>query len=103
MKAFFLFKDGNLVGSPLGYTTKVGAKKSLVGTEDWQEVLNKYDIGNGRKSVPQELIDMGLYEWGTYSNSYIFNRDAWSRKIWSKYFDEHYKIEEKEFEIVFKD
>ena len=27
MKAFFIFKDGELVGSPIGYTSIKGAKK----------------------------------------------------------------------------
>jgi hypothetical protein len=103
MKAFFIFKDGELVGSPIGYTTEKGARKSLVGSEDWCDELYKYDYANACPNAPQELIDMGLYEWSEYTNSYLFNREAWSRKIWNKYFNEHYKIIEKEFDIVFKD
>lgn len=103
MKAYFLFKDGELIGSPIGYTTDKGARKSLVGSEDWCNELFKYDREAIRANPPQELIDMGMYEWSEYTNSYLFNREVWSRKIWNKYFNEHYKIIEKEFDIVFKD
>lgn len=103
MKAFFIFKDGELVGSPIGYTTDKGAKKSLVGCDDYCNVLHKYDFANACENAPQELIDMGMYVWYSSINKYLFNRDVWSRKIWNKYLDEHYKIEEKEFDIVFKD
>lgn len=103
MKAFFIFKDGELVGSPIGYTSDKGAKKSLVGSEDYCNVLHKYDFANACEKAPQELIDMGLYEWYSSINLYLFNRDVWTRKIWNKYFNEHYKIIEKEFDIVFKD
>ena len=103
MKAFFIFKDGELVGSPIGYTTDKGAKKSLVGTDDYMDMLHKYDYANAEESAPQELIDMGMYVWYSSINVYLFNRDVWTRKIWNKYLDEHYKIIEKEFDIVFKD
>ena len=103
MKAFFIFKDGELVGSPIGYTTDKGAKKSLVGTDDYMDMLHKYDYANAEESAPQELIDMGMYVWYSSINVYLFNREVWSRKIWTKYLDEHYKIIEKEFDIVFKD
>lgn len=102
MKAYFIFKDGELVGSPVGYTSIKGAKKSIVGTDDYMDMLHKYDQGPVNKA-PQELIDMGIYVWYSSISSYLFNRDIWNRKIWNKYFDEHYKIEEKEFEIIFKD
>ena len=103
MKAFFIFKDSELVGSPVGYTSIKGAKKSLVGTEDYCNELHKYDYANAQESAPQELIDMGMYVWYSSINAYLFNREVWSRKIWNKYFNEHYKIIEKEFDIVFKD
>lgn len=103
MKAYFIFKDGELVGSPVGYTSIKGAKKSLVGSEDYCNELHKYDYANAEVSAPQELIDMGMYVWENSINLYLFNREVWSRKIWNKYLDEHYKIIEKEFDIVFKD
>lgn len=101
MKAYFIFKDGELVGSPVGYTSIKGAKKSLVRTDDYMDMLRKYDQGPVNKA-PQELIDMGIYVWYNSISSYLFNRDVWNRKIWNKHFNKHYKIEEKEFEIIFK-
>lgn len=103
MKAFFIFKDGEVVGSPIGYTTELGAKKALVGTKEWYTELWKYDKGNGKKTVPQESIDLGLYKWSESVQCYLFDRTVWSRKIWNKYVEEHYKIVEKEFDVVFKD
>lgn len=103
LKAYFIFRDGKVFGSPVGYTTIQGAKKALVGCEDYLNILYKYDLGNGRTSVPQEFIDLGLYVWSDYVKSYLFNREVWTRKIWNKYRDEHYEITEKEFDIIFKD
>ena len=103
MKAFFIFRDGKLFGNSIGYTTEKGARKALVGCEDWYRELRKYDLGNGLQEVPQESIDMGFYEWADCVNCYLFNREVWSRKIWTPYVKEHYQIIEKEFDIVFKD
>ena len=103
MKAFFIFRDGELFGNPIGYTTEKGARKALVGCEDWHRELDRYYIGNGETEVPQESIDMGFYKWGKYVNCYLFDREVWSRKIWTPYVKEHYQIIEKEFDIVFKD
>lgn len=100
MKAYFIYRDGKPFGSIVGYTTEKGARKSLVGTEDWYRELFKYDLGNGRTEVPQESIDMGLYEWHECVQCYLFRRDIWSRKIWQKYFKEHYEIKEEEFNIT---
>ena len=103
MEAYFIFREGcQQVGSLIGYTTEKQAYKALVGSEDWNRELCKYDLGNGRSEVPQELIDLGLYYWSEYTQTYLFRREVWSRKIWSKYVKDHYKIEKREFEIVFK-
>ena len=37
MKAFFIFKDGKVIGNPIGYTTEKGAINSLVGSKEWYE------------------------------------------------------------------
>ena len=42
MKAFFIYRDGKPYGSPTGYTTEKGAKKSLVGCQDWYKVMRPY-------------------------------------------------------------
>lgn len=104
MKAFFIFRDGELYGNPTGYTTEKGAKKSLVGCEDWHNILQEYTEKHFTKECPpnQDFIDCNMYEYSEYTESYIFNREVWSRKFWNRYVKEHYKIIEKEFDIVFK-
>lgn len=105
MKAFFIFRDGELFGSPIGYTTETGAKKALVGCEDWHRILSEYEFTNATftkdNPPPQELIDM--WEYSDYCETYLFKRDVWSKKYWQPYLKEHYKIIEKEFDIIFKD
>lgn len=100
MKAYFIYRDGKPFGSIIGYTTEKGARRALVGCEDWNRELRKYDLGNGHKEVPQESIDLGFYEWHECVQCYLFRRDIWSRKIWQKYLKEHYEIKEKEFDIT---
>lgn len=100
MKAFFIYRDGELFGSPIGYTTLKGAQKSLVGTEDWYRELYKYNHPN--KKLKEDAIKLGIFEWHD-GYGYMFKREVWSRKIWQKYVKKHYEIKEKEFEIVFKD
>ena len=51
MKAFFIFKDGKLVGNPIGYTTIQGAQKSLVGCEDWTKLLAPYSEKKKKNST----------------------------------------------------
>ena len=99
MKAYFIYRDGKSYGSPVGYTTEKGAKKSLVGSEDWHRELHKYDLGYAVENPPQESIDLGIYVWYQPNNYYVFKREVWSRKIWQKYLKEHYEIKEQEFEI----
>lgn len=101
MKAFFIFKDGKLVGNPIGYTTKQGAQKSLVGCEDWHKLLAPYSKCDAKEEIPQEMIDSGMFS--RYRDSWLLDREKWTRKIWTPYLKEHYEIVEKEFDIVFKD
>lgn len=107
MKAFFIFRDGELFGNPIGYTTEKNAKKSLVGCEDWYRLLREYDLGNATFTKecppPSDLVQCGMREYGEYCETYLFKREVWSRKIWTPYAKEHYKIIEKEFDIIFKD
>lgn len=103
MKAFFIFKDGELIGSPIGYTTVKGAQKSLVGSEDWSRLHIQYAIYNASKDIPQEMIDSGMFRRSYNNECWLFEREVWTRKVWTPYLKEHYKIIEKEFDIVFKD
>lgn len=104
MKAYFIYKDGKLVGHPVGYTTAEGAKKSLVGSEDWHRELKKYDKWHAHKeNPPQELIDMKMYEWSEYTDCWLFERKVWSTKVWNEYVKKHYQFLEKEYEIIVKD
>lgn len=104
MKAFFIFKDGELFGSPIGYTTRNGALKSLVDSEDWHKMLKPYDKNiKGYENITEEQNKLGFWKYYQGGDCWLFQRDIWSRKIWTPYVKEHYKIIEKEFDIVFKD
>ena len=102
MKAFFIYRDGKPYGSPTGYTTEKGAKKSLVGCQDWYKVMRPYRSVFKKGEIPEEWITMGIYEWCEYTDSYLFKREVWSRKIWTPYMKEHYQIVEKEYNIDVK-
>lgn len=103
MKAFFIYRDGKKYGSPIGYTTEKGAKKSLVGCEDWYREMMKYYKWHAKTATPpQELIDMKMYEWSEYVNCWLFDRSVWSRKIWTPYMKEHYQIIEQDYNINVK-
>ena len=95
MKAFFIYRDGKPFGSPTGYTTKAGARKSLVGCDDWYKLLIPYE--SDYKNPSKEMIDSGIYEWSEYG--WLFERSVWSRKVWTPYVKEHYEIVEKEYNI----
>ena len=63
MKAFFIYRDGKPYGSPTGYTTEKGAKKSLVGCQDWYKVMRPYRSVFKKGEIPEEWVTMGIYEW----------------------------------------
>ena len=98
MKAFFIFKDGKVVGSQIGYTTEKGAINSLVGSKEWHEQLSKYNKGNG--NINESDLNE-FYEFNPNINAYLFNRTKWSKKIWQQFVKENFEIIEKEFNIVF--
>ena len=104
MKAIFIFKDDKLVGNPIGYTTIEGAKKSLVGSDDWYKQLNRYKSRKKEEELTEEEKTSGLWKKANFTdNLWLFQREAWSRKIWNQFVKKHYKFIEKEFDIVFKD
>lgn len=104
MKAIFIYKDGELFGSPIGYTTVKGAQKALVGTEDWYKCLRKYnELIYGKNGLTTEQEALGIYKWSEVCNQWMLQRELWSRKIWNEYVKEHYQFLEKEYEIVIKD
>lgn len=107
MKAFFVYKDGELIikpENPIGYTTLSGAKNSLKGCKDWYNLLHRYDKNYmGVDSLTEEQKELGLWKYYEPINTWIFQRELWTKKIWNKYVEEHYQFIEKEFEIVFKD
>ncbi len=105
MKAYFIFKDGELVGSPIGYTTCAGAQEYLRVSVEYQDLVRKYYRGTIIKPDHPEfekLVDLGVYKYNKCLQSYCWSKAVWSKKFWQPYFQEHFKIEEKEFEIVFK-
>lgn len=99
MKAIFIYRDGKLFGSPGGYTTEKGARKSLVGCEDWYRELRPYTMLNASKDLSKEMKTTGFYEWSDYTHCWLFKREKWSRKIWNDYVKKHYNFVEEDFEI----
>lgn len=102
MKAFFIYRDGKPFGNPTGYTTEKGAKKSLVGCEDWYRLLIPYQQLNAKKEISDEMKEIGFFEWSNYSECWLFNRAKWSRAIWTPYVKKHYEIVEKDYNIDVK-
>lgn len=105
MKAYFIFdKRGNVVGSPIGYTTAKGAEKSLEGTDEWHILLRPYEyVYHGRDGISEEFKATGFYEYSESGQCWLFKRINWEKKIWRPYVKDNYKIVEKEFEITFKE
>lgn len=104
MKAIFIFKDGKLIGNPIGYTTIKGAQKSLIGSDDWYEQIKDYQSNRKEEELTEEEKTSGIWKKATFNdNLWLFQREVWSRKIWNQFVKEHYKFIEKEFDIVFKD
>lgn len=101
-KAFFIYRDGKKFGNPTGYTTEKGAKKSLVGCEDWYRLLIPYQRLNAKEEISDEMKATGFFEWSKYGNCWLFDRAAWSRKIWTPYVKEHYQFIEKDYDIEIK-
>lgn len=100
MKAWFIFRDGKPWGNPTGYTTVKGARKALVGNSDWYDTLVPYSKYQGKEDIPEELKDLGIYEWGEYVNCWLLDRRKWSLKVWNPYVKEHYEFKEMECKIT---
>lgn len=101
MKAWFIFKDGNIIGYPVGYTTKKRAFKSLEKTDDWKKLREDYPDFISNENITNKQKNSGCYiNTGT---GYFFNSKVWNEKIWEPFVQENYQIVEKEFDIVFKE
>ena len=59
MKAFFIFRDGELVGNPIGYTTEKGALKSLDKSIDRFNLRKNYKHFYSNEEVPEEYKTNG--------------------------------------------
>ena len=100
-KAFFIYRNGKPCGNPTGYTTEKGAKKSLVGCDDWYRLLKKYEYISDEE-ITDEMKECGMYYWSEYVNEWMLDRKVWSRKIWAPYVKEHYQIIEQDYNIKVK-
>lgn len=100
MKAWFVFRDGVVYGSQVGYSTREGAVKSLRFNDDYNKLIKSY--GDYLRNDPPEKNKEFYFKYDTDDPYWHLNRTKWSKKIWQKYVKDHYKILEKEFEIVFK-
>lgn len=101
MKAWFIFKDGNMIGYPVGYTTKKRAFKSLEKTDDWKKLREDYPEFISNENISNTQKNSGCYI--NIGTGYVFNSKVWNEKIWEPFVQENYQIVEKEFDIVFKE
>lgn len=99
MKKWFIFKDGKPYGNEVGYTTEKGARKSLVGCAEWINELAKYPYYE-KDAIPEDIKNLGIYEWGEYVNCWLLDRRKWSIKVWNPYVKEHYEFKEMECKIT---
>lgn len=107
MKAYFIFKDGELVGSPIGYKTEDEAQIDIDKSDEYKELYKKYkilDSGFIGDNNPffEKCLGTGCYRFNPKLGWYQFDKEIWKNKIWIPYVNEHFKIIEKEFEIIFK-
>lgn len=103
MKAWFIFKDGNVIGNPVGYTTEKGARKSLEGCEDWYNCRKNYRHFYENEDIPDDYKTNGMYEEMFDKSGWLLKNNIWNKKIWEPFVQENYQIVEKEFDIVFKE
>ena len=82
------------------YVTKPFGMMALVSRI--KAALRRYEKNiEGYNNITEEQKQLGL--WMFYERIWLFQRDKWTRKIWTPYVKEHYKFVEKEFDIIFKD
>lgn len=119
MKAWFVMKDGEVVGNPLGYKNERTAKKYIHDCDDhsdkWFEYSQvTYGKYNGAEDIPEELKESGIlvYQYSMpsffgmhplLSEGWYVSYHVWEKNVWRPYVKEHYEIREREYEIVFKD
>lgn len=104
MKAWFIFKNNNeVIGNPVGYTTKQGAMKGLIGKEDWNNLRIKYPQYIPIEKMTEELKNIGIYYLNVNKTGYICQNKDWMEKFWEPFVKQNIQFIEKEFEIVFKD
>lgn len=99
MKKFFVFKNGQIIGSQIGYTTYKGALKSLIGTNDWYEQLLPYQNYNAKTEISKDLQNTGFYKRSIDDTCWLFIRSKWLKEIWYPFVKEKYQIIEKEYKI----
>ena len=111
MKAWFIFKDGEVVGNPLGYKNKKAAKIYIdINNEDHlrliKETYAKYGQYQGLEDIPDNLKEGSFFARNfsiEYGFQWFISPQIWETIVWEPYVKEHYKIEEREFDIVFRD
>ena len=114
MKAWFVMKDGEVVGNPLGYKSERSAKKYIYNCDDrsdkWFEYSQvKYGKYYGAEDIPEDLKESGIFAYlhstiGSLGKPRWFvSYPVWEKNVWKPYVKEHYEIREREYEIVFKD
>ena len=118
MKKWFVMKDGEVVGNPLGYKTEKAAKKYIHDcnehSEKWFEYSHvTYGKYNGAKEIPEELKESGIfvYQYLTAGfmgltpamDGWFVSYPVWEKNVWKPYVKEHYEVRERNYRIVFDD
>jgi hypothetical protein len=117
MKAWFVMKDGEVVGNPLGYKSERSAKKYIYNCDDrsdkWFEYSQvTYGKYYGAEDIPEGLKESGIFAYQYSMPSFMgltptrggwfVSYPVWEKNVWKPYVQEHYEIREREYEIVFK-
>lgn len=104
MKAWFIIKNNSeVIGNPVGYTTKKGAMNGLIGKEDWIKMRTKYPQYIPIEEMTEELKNSGIYYVNFSKTGYICQNKDWLEKFWNPFVKQNIQFVEKEFEIIFKD
>ena len=118
MKKWFVMKDGEVVGNPLGYKTEKSAKKYIRECHDnfnkWEEYSQvTYGKYNGAEDIPEELKESGIFVYQYSMPSFMghtptiggwfVSYPAWEKNVWKPYVKEHYEVRERNYRIVFDD
>ena len=102
MKAWFIIKNGEIIGNPTGYETEKKARKGAEKTKDYKKLTKKYPLLINKEKLIDELKNSKVYQKGCSKDWYVLIHEKWYKNVWKTFVKENYQFEQKEFDIVFK-